>query len=140
MGYSKSASDLYENIFEECLKLKPGEEIYVPCGDKNSQGSIKTKLYGIRKRYEKVSEVEAEKIVFSTATREGKKWIRCSRRSDDPGQIFKKTVSETGEEKFTQLEVGNRTDRARQIALMREDGYTMEEINETLKKEGDLEK
>lgn len=110
---------------EQVEHIEIGETIYIPTDSRKASNDI-AKLF--KKEIKLLSEldpVRGGRIFLATQARDGQWWITLTRVTTSPLIGFVKTKS--GDIVRTTLED---PEKVRRLRLMREDGYTLEEIEE----------
>jgi len=130
-----------EKLFDEALES--GETVVVPCSSYKEMERIRTKLYREKARMFKKIGLRAEEVdITREILDEGEEKKFIVYLSKSPGLPDAYIIDKAGKTRVIDKPVLVETEQERMIRLMREDGMSEEEIDNTLheKAEDDFDK
>ena len=123
---AKIRNPVLESWFEQALKLKLGEELFIACEDRKDRAKMVKDLDAIAKSYINIEPVITNQLIFRSVFRDGGHWIRVVRKPSNPKVIFKKLPDGSVSKENLTIDY----DKKRMIELMIRDGWTSEYIKE----------
>ena len=123
---------IIERWFEEALKLRPGEDLFLPVGNMGEGKEVRKALLLYKKRVMEHSPIEAFpiKVTIDHNIGERKIFVRLHREGVSPELAFRRD----GDGKLTKVEI-SLGEEERIKRLMAKDGFSEEEIDEYFSKE-----
>lgn len=129
--------DIYDAIFLKALELNPGEQIYIPCEDKQEQK--KTEKV-IKEAISKATLDIQMQLRVARTFKDKKLWVMIARKTPLHSDFFVKYKTESGEWRIRRDSLETDATRLRVIAAMIEDGISEDEILESLGEISEVER
>ena len=128
---------IYDALFLQALDLSPGEQIYIPCEDKQEQ----KKTEKVIKEAMTGAPVDVQlKLRVARTFKDKRLWVVIARKNPLHEEFFVKERSPSGDWTVKRTSLGTDATRLRVIEAMIEDGLTEEEISEAIGDLSDVER
>ena len=118
--------DIIIRWLDEVSRSELGDELFLPCEDREIQTETLLRLRGEIKILSNIDPVKAAQIKVKRLWKDGKLWVHMKKNSQSPLLAFKK--SKEGDIK--RVSIHDVAQKKRRWKLMKEDGYSTEEIIE----------
>lgn len=128
---------IYDALFLQALDLSPGEQIYIPCEDKQEQ----KKTEKVIKEAMTGAPVDVQlKLRVARTFKDKRLWVVIARKNPLHEEFFVKERTASGDWTVKRTTLGTDATRLRVIEAMIEDGLTEEEISEAIGEVSEVEK
>ena len=128
---------IYDALFLQALDLSPGEQIYIPCEDKQEQ----KKTEKVIKEAMVNAPVDVQlKLRVVRTFKDKKLWVVIARKNPLHEEFFTKVRTASGDWAVKRTNLGTDATRLRMLEAMIEDGLTEEEIKEHLGEISEIER
>jgi len=119
--------DIIIKWLDEVSKSELGDELFLPCEDREIQTRTLLALQAEIKILSDIDPVKAAQMKVKRLWKDGKLWVVLKRISQTPLLAFKKTREGT----VKRVNIEDLAAKKRRWKLMREDGYSAEDIIES---------
>lgn len=128
---------IYDALFLKALDLSPGEQIYIPCEDKQEQ----KKTEKVIKEAMAGAPIDIQlKLRVVRTFKDKRLWVVIARKNPLHEEFFVKERTASGDWAVKRTNLGTDATRLRVLEAMVEDGLTEEEISEAIGELSDVEK
>jgi len=128
---------IYDALFLKALDLAPGEQIYIPCEDKQEQ----KKTEKVIKEAMTGAPIDIQlKLRVVRTFKDKRLWVVIARKNPLHEEFFVKERNAAGDWTVKRTNLGTDASRLRVLEAMVEDGLTEEEIEDQIGALSDVEK